>query len=58
MKNEDEARLARPDGSRYDAAPHAEESRVGRVLAYGALGVLVLVMVLLIATGTVEIFPG
>lgn len=57
MSNEDEERLARPDGHRYDA-PESDDTRVSKEWAYAALGLLVLVLLVLVATGTVQIFPG
>jgi hypothetical protein len=57
MSNEDEERLARPDGHRYDA-PESDDSRVSKEWAYAVLGLLVLVLLVLVATGTVQIFPG
>ncbi len=57
MTNDDDERLGRPDGHRYDA-PESEESRYGKEWAYAVLGALVLLIMVLIATGTVEIFPG
>ncbi|WP_395659005.1 hypothetical protein [Nocardioides sp.] len=54
---DDDERLARPDGHRYDA-PESDESRVSKEWAYVALGLLVLVLLVLVATGTVQIFPG
>ena len=57
MSNEDEERRARPDGHRYDA-PESDDARVSKEWAYAALGLLVLVLLVLIATGTVQIFPG
>jgi len=57
MAEEDEERLARPDGHRYDA-PESQESRVSKEWSYAALGLLVVVLLVLIATGTVRIFPG
>ena len=56
MTDEDE-RFGRPDGHRYDA-PESDESRISKEWAYAVLGVLVLVLLVLIATGTVPIFPG
>lgn len=56
MTDEDE-RFGRPDGHRYDA-PESDESRISKEWAYAALGLLVLVLLVLIATGTVPIFPG
>ncbi|MFC4785645.1 hypothetical protein ACT8ZV_14285 [Nocardioides sp. MAHUQ-72] len=57
MPDEDEDRFARPDGHRYDA-PESDESRVSKEWTYAVLGVLVLVLLVLVATGTVRIFPG
>ena len=54
---DDDERFVRPDGHRYDA-PESEESRISKEWAYAALGLLVLVLLVLIATGTVQIFPG
>jgi hypothetical protein len=55
--SDDDERLGRPDGHRYDA-PESDESRISKEWAYAALGILVLVLMVLIATGTVHIFPG
>jgi len=55
--NEDDERMARDDGHRYDA-PESDETRVSKEWAYLALGVLVVVLMVLIATGTVHVFPG
>jgi hypothetical protein len=57
MTEDDEERMARPDGHRYDA-PESDDSRVSKEWAYLVLGVLVLVLMVLIATGKVQIFPG
>jgi hypothetical protein len=57
MPAEDEERLGRQDGHRYDV-PESDESRISKEWAYAALGLVVLVMLVLIATGTVQIFPG
>ncbi len=57
MTDDDEERFAREDGHRYDA-PESDESRVSKEWVYGVLGILVLVLMVLIATGTVQIFPG
>ena len=56
MSNDDE-RLGRPDGHRYDA-PESDETRFGKEWAYAVLGILVLALLVLVATGTVPIFPG
>ena len=57
MDEQDEERMARPDGHRYDA-PESEESRVSKEWTYAVLGLLVVVLLVLVATGTVPIFPG
>ena len=57
MTEEDDDRFGRPDGHRYDA-PESDESRVSKEWSYAALGLLVVVLLVLIATGTVKIFPG
>jgi uncharacterized integral membrane protein len=57
MTDEDDERLAREDGHRYDA-PESEETRANKEWVYAVLGVLVLVLLVLVATGTVQIFPG
>ena len=57
MADEEEERLGRPDGHRYEA-PESDESRVGKEWTYAVLGILVVVLMVLIATGTVQIFPG
>ena len=57
MTDDDDERLGRPDGHRYDA-PESDESRVSKEWVYAVLGILVLVLMVLIATGKVHIFPG
>jgi hypothetical protein len=57
MTDEDDERLGRPDGHRYDA-PESDDDRMSKEWAYAVLGLLVVVLLLLIATGTVQIFPG
>lgn len=57
MTDPDDERLGRPDGHRYDA-PESDETRVSKEWVYAVLGILVLVLMVLIATGTVPIFPG
>jgi len=55
--SDDDERWARPDGHRYDA-PEPDESRMSKEWAYAALGLVVVVLLLLIATGTVQVIPG
>ncbi|GAA1780963.1 hypothetical protein GCM10009795_029070 [Nocardioides hankookensis] len=57
MTDDDDERFGRPDGHRYDA-PESDDSRVSKEWVYAVLGILVLVLMVLIATGTVQIFPG
>jgi hypothetical protein len=47
--------LGRQDGHRYDA-PESDEDRISKEWAYAALGLLVVVLLVLIATGKVPIF--
>jgi len=54
---DDEERFARPDGHRYDA-PEDDESRISKEWVYAVLGLLVLVLLVLIATGKVQMIPG
>jgi hypothetical protein len=54
---DDDERFGRPDGHRYDA-PESDDDRTSKEWVYAVLGVLVLVLLVLIATGTVQIFPG
>jgi hypothetical protein len=53
---DEEERLGRPDGHRYDA-PESDESRISKEWTYGVLGLVVVVLLVLIATGTVQVFP-
>jgi hypothetical protein len=55
VDNEDDSRMARPDGHRYDAPESPEETR-SKSWDYALLGILVAVILVLIATGTVPIF--
>ena len=48
--------MLEPDGHRYDA-PESRETRVNKQIVYAVLGMLVVVLAALIATGTVPIFP-
>ena len=54
---DDDERMGRPDGHRYDA-PESHDDRVSKEWAYLVLGLLVLALMVLVATGTVPIFPG
>jgi len=57
MSDPHDDRMGRADGHRYDA-PESDEDRAGKSWAYLALGLLVVVILVLIATGTVQIFPA
>ena len=57
MSDPHDDRMGRPDGHHYDA-PESEEERAGKSWTYAALGLLVLVLLVMVATGTVQIFPG
>ena len=48
--------MLKPDGHRYDK-PESRDTTVNKEIVYALLGVLVLLIALLIATGTVPIFP-
>ena len=54
MANDDE-KYARPDGHRYDA-PESEGERSSKSWDYAILGILVIVILVLVATGVVPIF--
>ena len=56
-QNEDEEPMLRPDGHRYEK-PESRETTVSKEIVYGVLGLVVVTIALLIATGTVPIFPG
>jgi len=51
----DDDRYGRPDGHRYDA-PESDEKRRAKGWDYAILAVLVVVILVLIATGVVPIF--
>ncbi|HEU5045840.1 MAG TPA: hypothetical protein VFT75_17085 [Nocardioidaceae bacterium] len=53
--DDDEERKARPDGHRYEAPESPEETR-SKSWDYAILGILVVVILILIATGVVPIF--
>ncbi len=57
MPEQDDDRASRWEGHRYDA-PESEETRRGKEWSYLALGLLVLTLMVLVATGVVPIFPG
>jgi hypothetical protein len=57
MTDEDEDRRGLPDGHRYDA-PESDDSRVSKEWVYAALGILVLLLLVLVATGAVQVYPS
>ena len=57
MSDPHDDRIGRPDGHHYDA-PESEEEQAGKSWVYAVLRILVLVILVLVATGTVQIFPG
>ncbi len=54
--DEHELPLLRPDGQRYQA-PESDEERSSKGYAYLALGLLVVLLLVLMATGAVPVFP-
>jgi hypothetical protein len=52
---DDDDRYARPDGHRYDA-PESDDERRSKSWDYAILAVLVVVILVLVATGVVPIF--
>ena len=57
MSDDQDEPMLRPDGHRYEK-PESRETTVSKEVVYVALGLLVVVLAVLIATGTVPIFPG
>jgi hypothetical protein len=55
VAEDDDEPAGRPDGHRYDA-PESDEQQVSKAWDYLLLGVLVVVLLVLIATGVVPIF--
>ena len=55
MSDDDDKRMMRPDGHRYDA-PESDEDRRSKGWDYALLGIVVVVILFLIATGKVPIF--
>ena len=56
MSDPHDDRMGRPDGHRNDA-PESDEDRAGKTWTDLALGVLVVVLMVLVATGKVQVFP-
>jgi hypothetical protein len=57
MSQNDDEPMLKPDGHRYEK-PESRETTVSKEIVYAVLGLLVIVIALLIATGKVPIFPG
>ena len=57
MTEKDDERPARWEGHKYDA-PESDDTRRGKEWTYGVLGALVVLLLVLIATGKVPIFGG
>jgi hypothetical protein len=55
MTQNDDERPARWEGHRYDA-PESDETRRSKEWVYGVLGGLVVLLLVLVATGKVPIF--
>ena len=55
MSEPDDDRAQRWEGHRYDA-PETDESRISKEWVYAVLGILVLLLIALIATGKVQVF--
>jgi hypothetical protein len=55
MSSDPDEPMVRPDGHRYDR-PESRETTVSKEVVYAVLGLLVVVIAVLIATGTVPIF--
>ena len=54
---DDDDPMLKPDGHRYEK-PESRDTEINKEIAYGVLGLVVVVLAVLIATGTVPIFPG
>jgi hypothetical protein len=57
MSDDQDEPVLRPYGHRYQE-PETRETTVGKEVVYAGLGVVVVVLAVLIATGTVPIFSG
>ena len=57
MSQHDDDPMLKPDGHRYDK-PESRETTVSKEIVYAVLGLLVVFIAILIAPGTVPIFPG
>ena len=57
MSDPHDDRMGRADGHHYDA-PESDDEQAEKSWTYLALGALVVLLMVLIATGTVQIFPS
>jgi hypothetical protein len=57
MSQNDDDPMLRPDGHRYEK-PESRETTVSKEVVYAVLGLVVIIIAFLIATGKVPIFPG
>jgi hypothetical protein len=55
-QNDEDEPMLKPDGHRYEK-PESRDTTVSKEVVYGVLGLLVVVIAILSATGTVQIFP-
>jgi len=56
-QNDDDETMLKPDGHRYER-PESRETTVSKEVVYAILGLLVVIIAILIATGKVQIFPA
>jgi len=56
-QNVDDEPMLKPDGHRYER-PESRETTVSKEVVYAILGLLVVIIAILIATGKVQIFPA
>ena len=56
-QNDDDEPMLKPDGHRYER-PESRETTVSKEVVYAILGLLVVIIAILMATGKVQIFPA
>jgi hypothetical protein len=56
--SDEKDQMLRPAVHRYQAPPESKETRLDKEVAYAVLALVVVVLAILIATGTVPIHPG
>jgi hypothetical protein len=57
QNDDDDEPMLRPDGYRYQK-PESRETTLSKEVVYAVLGLVVVIIAILIATGAVPIFPG